>query len=231
MRDFVETDGEHDYGLNFHYNIHTKPLIENTDTGEFCVSETPAGETGSRLFTFGDNGSWQRKEGWVSNNYGEKINTPFLRFISKGTGAQEFFTFLLPTENHLAKPEVFENTVAGGRAFAINYNGYWDLLVFADSAEQIVRTEFFNTNFRFLWARLSPGETCPDEFVLISGTHFSLGGREIVRYPKPLKFAHARRLGNKLNVRTSESLFSVSLPQRKSKSYILTESDDLVDEL
>ena len=230
MRDFVETDGEHEYNLNFHYNINTKPQIENTETGEFCIGENPAGETGSRLFTFGDNGSWRRKESWISNNHGEKINAPFLRFISKGTGAQEFFTFLLPTENYLQKPEVFENTVAGGRAFAVNYNGYWDLLVFADSAENIVRTEFFNTNFRFLWARLSPGETYPDEFVLIGGTHFSLGGREIVRYPKPLKFAHARRLGSKLNVRTSESIFSVSLPQRKPKSYILADSDDLVDE-
>ena len=230
VRDFVETSGEHDYWLNFHYNINTKPFVENTENGEFCVTENPAHQTGNRLFTFGDNGNWQKKESWISNNYGEKINAPFLRFISKGVGAQEFFTFLLPTENHLPPPEVFENTVAGGRAFAVNYNGYWDLLVFADSAEQIVRTEIFNTNFRFLWARLSVGETYPDEFVLIDGTHFSLGGREIIHYPKQLKFAHARRLGNKLNVRTSESIFSVSLPQRKSRSFILTESDDLVDD-
>ena len=88
------------------------------------------------------------------------------------------------------------------------------MLVFADG-DRLIRTEIFNTNFRLLWARLSAGEILPEEFVLIGGTHFSLGGREIVNYPHDLKFAAARRLGNKLNVRTSESIFSVSLPARK----------------
>ena len=79
-----------------------------------------------------------------------------MRFISKGIGAQEFFTFLLPTENGFTAPEVFETEVSGGRAFVVNFRGFQDLFVFADG-EQIVRTEIFNTNFRFLWARLSAG--------------------------------------------------------------------------
>lgn len=224
MRDYVETHGEHQYALNFHFNKETKPAIEDTESGILCVSETPSGANGWRLFTFGDNGGWQRKESWISTNYGQKINAPFLRFVSKGIGAQEFFTFFLPAENGMPKPEVFETTVSGGRAFVIRYRNYWDLFVFADEFEQIVHTEIFNTNFRFFWARLSAGERMPEEFVMVSGTNFTLGNREIINYPNELKFAVARRLGNRLNVRTNESIFSISLPRKQSSTFILKSS-------
>ena len=84
------------------------------------------------------------------------IDAPFLRFMSKGIGAQEFFTFLLPNDGAFAAPQVFETEVSGGRAFVIKYRDYRDIFVFTDG-EQIVHTELFNTNFRFLWARLSEG--------------------------------------------------------------------------
>lgn len=226
MRDFVKTVGEHDYQQNFHFNSETNPSIENIENGIWCVNEMAGNEVGLRLFTFGDNGGWQRKESWVSNCYGERVNAPFLRYVSKGIGPQEFFTFMLPNEDGFYKPEVFETEVIGGRAFVINYRDYQDLLVFADS-DQVVRTELFNTDFRFLWARLSLGEKLPEEFVLINGKNFSMGGRDIVNYPHNLEFAIARRLGNKLNVRTSESVFSVSLPQTNSKTYILKSTPEI----
>lgn len=225
MRDYVETAGTHDYALNFHFNKGTNPAIEDTESGALCVGETPTNGDGWRLFTFGDNGGWQRKESWISDNYGKRVNSPFLRFVSKGTGAQEFFTFFLPAERGFAKPEIFETAVAGGRAFVVNYRGYWDLFVFADDYDQIVRTELFNTNFRFFWARLSQGEQIPEEFVMVGGTSFSLGNREVINYPTELKFAVARRLGTRLNVRTSENIFSVSLPQKAPKTFILKSPD------
>lgn len=225
MRDYVETNDKHDYALNFHFNKEINPSIEDTESGILCVGETPSDKNGWRMFTFGDHGGWQRKESWISDNYGKKINAPFLRFVSKGVGAQEFFTFFLPSEIGYPKPEVFETNVAGGRAFVVNYRGYWDLFVFADTHEQVVHTEIFNTNFRFLWARLSAGEQFPEEFVMIGGTNFTLGSREVINYPNELKFAVARRLGNRLNVRTSESIFSVSLPQKSSSTFILKNSE------
>ncbi|MBK7704646.1 MAG: alginate lyase family protein [Acidobacteria bacterium] len=225
MRDYVETSGTHDYALNFHFNKETNPSIEDTESGVLCVGETPAKGDGWRLFTFGDNGGWQRKESWISDNYGKRVNAPFLRYVSKGTGAQEFFTFCLPADAGFAKPEIFETTVAGGRAFVINYRGYWDVFVFADEYDQIVRTELFSTNFRFCWARLGQGEQIPEEFVMVGGTNFALGSREVINYPTELKFAVARRLGTRLNVRTSESIFSVSLPQKKPSTFILKSPD------
>lgn len=218
IRDFVETAGAHDYQLNFHYNIETNPVIEKANGG-FCVTDTASDNTGLRLFTF-DNGGLESDRQPVSFLYGEKINAPFLKFISKGVGAQEFFTFLLPTGDGFQQPTVYETTVSGGRAFVIKYRDYLDLFVYSDG-DAIIRSEFFNTNFRFSWARLSPGENLPEEFVMVGGTHFSIGNREIINYPHSLKFALARCWGNKVNVCTSESVFSVSLPRKKSSTFIL----------
>lgn len=220
MRDYVETIGEHDYKLNFQFAEATNPVVEQAQNGDFCVSETPVDEIGLRLFTFGDNGDWQRRNGWISPCYGKRINAPLLRFVSGGHGSQEFFTFMLPSDAGLPAPEVFETEVSGGRAFVIDYRGYQDLFVFADTA-QIVRTEIFNTNFRFLWARLSAGEELPEEFVLINGTNFSLDGAEIINQMQSLDFAAARRFGDQLSVQTNEGVFSVSLPQKNSENYAL----------
>ncbi len=220
MRDFVETKGKHDYQLNFHFDERTNPLIETAENGNSCVSESSETEVGLRLFTFGDNGNWESRTSPISNFYGKKTDAPHLQFASRGIGSQEFFTFLLPNESGVESPQVYEIEVSGGRAFVVNFRGYQDLFVFADG-EQIVHTEIFNTNFQFLWARLSAGEILPEEYVLIGGTNFSLDGREIINYPNHLEFATARRFGNKLNVHTSESVFSVSLPQKHSTTYIL----------
>ncbi|HXG85700.1 MAG TPA: alginate lyase family protein [Pyrinomonadaceae bacterium] len=220
MRDFVKTRGAYDYGLNFHFDAATNPAIENTKSGNLCVVEKSGAGVGSRLFTFGDNGNWRQEESRISPSFGKSVAAPFLKFTSKGAGAQEFFTFLMPRENGFTAPDVFETPLIGGRAFVIKYRDYNDVFVFSDGA-QIVRTEFFTANFQFVWARLSAGEQLPEEFVLIGGSHFSTGGREIINYPQPLEFAAARRLGNRLNVRTSENIFSLSLPQKKSTGYIL----------
>ena len=226
MRDFVQVVGEHEYELNFHFDAETNPVIENIDNGMWCVSEESAGDIGLRLFTFGDFGGWQRKESWVSRCYGERINAPFLRYRSKGVGPQEFITFMVPIEAGFYRPRVQETEVIGGRAFVISYRDYHDLFVFADTS-RVIRTELFNTDFKFLWARMSDTDDLPEEFVLVDGTHFTLGGREIVNYPNPLKFATARRFGSKLNVRTSENVFSVSLPQKKSKTFVLKTTPEI----
>ncbi len=212
MRDFVETSGKHRYALNFHFAAGTNPAIETTENG-VCVGEKSAKNVGSRLFSLGDNASWKQKESSISPVYGKRVGAPLLKFVSQGIGSQEFFTFLLPRETGFAAPEVSEVSVIGGRAFVLGYREYRDIFVFADG-EPIVRTELFNTNFRFFWARLSEGEDLPEEFVLIGGTNFSLGNCEIINYPQPIEAATARRFGNQLNVRASEGVFSVSLSQK-----------------
>lgn len=219
MRDFVETQGEHDYTLNFHYKPETSPISELSDSGNLNINENSGGQTGLSLFTF-DSGEWKVNESWVSNCYGERINSPLRRYVSRGTGNQEFFTFLLPTDHGLEKPEVQETPAINGRAFVVKFRDYFDLFVFADG-DKTVRTEFFSTNFRYTWARLNVDENLPEEFVLIDGTSFSIGQREVFNYPKRIEHATARRLGAKLNVTADKTVFSVSLPKKHSTTYIL----------
>lgn len=223
MRDFAAATGEHSFQLNFHFDSETNPQIEQAENTVLFISERHENKTGLRLFTFGDNGDWRKKESPISRGYGEKNDAPFMQFASSGAGAQEFFTFLIPTEAGLEKPLVFETEVVGGRAFVVKFLGYWDLFIFADG-DRPVQTEFFDTDFRFSWARLSEGESVPEEFVLISGKNFTIGGREIIN--NQVDFAAARRFGNKLNVRTRDNIFSVSLPQQRSKTLVLNDLDE-----
>lgn len=193
MRDLVETGGTHDYSLNFHYNLGCKPIIG--DGGRWV------GDDDHRFFTFGDNGSWQQKESWVSNNHGNKANAPFLRFMSSGDGTQEFFTFMIPADPGLAPPDVSEIPLEGGRAFVIKYAGYTDIFIFNDEPGRLIENEIFDSNFRYSWARLSEGESVPDEFVLIDGNRLRIGGLDLFDSHE-LSFASARRLGSQLYVKT-----------------------------
>ena len=216
VRDFVETSSEHEYQLNFHFNAGTKPKIVAVE-GSIETVEESAVPSGIRLWTFADGGRWKQHQNWISDCYGRKLRAPFFQFLSRGKGSQEFFSFLLPTVSPEDKPEVFEAEVNGGRGFVVYFRNYRDVFLYLDG-DRIVRTDIFDSNFRFAWARFSQGDDLPEEFVLIDGSDFILKGREIINFPKGVKFVTARRLGGKLNVRTDSSLFSVSLPNRRPTS-------------
>lgn len=220
VRDYAATTGEHDYQLNFHFNAGIEPIVIEKANGGVCVVEEFDGQSGLRLCAFGDNGRWQFRENWISDCYGKQRRSAFFQFLTQGKGAQEFFTFLLPTLSAAEKPEAAEIEIEGGRAFVIKFREYRDIFVFADG-DRLIRTEFFDSNFRFSWARLSNGDDMPEEYVLIDGTNLIIRGREIVNFSDGLKFVSARRLGYKLNVRTDSSIFSISLPRQKPRSYIL----------
>ena len=193
MRDVVETTGSHEYSLNFHYARDTKPMVAGK--GKWV------GDDDHRLFTFGDNGSWQQKESWISNNHGNKANAPFLRFMSSGEGTQEFFTFILPVDTGVAPREVEEISSPAGRAFVIKYSGYTDVFIYNDEPGAIIENGIFDSNFKYSWARLSTGETVPDEFVLIDGDRLRIGGNDIFE-TSDCRYAAARRVGDELYVKT-----------------------------
>lgn len=193
MRDLVTTTGAHDFAVNFHYHVDARPEIG--DGGRWV------GDDDHRLFTFGDNGVWQRKESWISTNHGNKTNAPFLRFVSSGEGPQEFFTFILPVDRGAGPPEVSEVPLPAGRAFIIKYRGYTDVLVFNDDRGHSIDNGLFQSNFAYSWARLSEGQAVPDEFVLIDGSDLIIMGNEILKGPE-VKFAALRRLGNDLYIKT-----------------------------
>ena len=202
MRDVVETTGEHEYSLNFHFDHGIKTDIGGD--GAFV------GGDDHRLFTFGDNGTWQQKESWISTNHGNRVNAPFMRFISSGEGTQEFFTFILPSEPGVEPPDVSEIPLAAGRAFVIKHGSYTDVFVLNDEPGEIIDNGIFDSNFKYTWARLSEGERVPDEFVLISGNGLIVNGNEIFE-EADVPFAAVRRLGNDLYLKTDKTRRTTAL--------------------
>lgn len=205
IRDVATAIEAHEYSLNFHFAENIRPAIG--DSGAWI------GDEHHRIFTFGDNGAWEQKESWVSRSHGNKRNATFMRFISKATGTQEFFTFILPADIGQDQPEVAEVASPTGRAFAIKYNGYTDLFVFNDEPGTTIDTGLFQTGFGYTWARMRDGETLPDEIVAIDGNTLSIKGSNILGSQCD-GHASARRLGNEFYIKTAADRFTRSLPSK-----------------
>jgi hypothetical protein len=192
IRDLVETAGEHQYSLNFHYARDIRPGISLAGD---CV-----GDPGHRIYTFDGSGRWEQHESWISNDHGNRVNATFVQFVSDGIGTQEFFTFILPSGRRSAAPDVSEVPSPHGRGFIIRSQGYTDLFVFNENA-QLVRTGPFDTDFKYTWSRLDEGEALPDEFVAIDGTRLALGSTPVNNAAQP--FAVGRRFGRELYMKTA----------------------------
>ncbi|MBK8466524.1 MAG: alginate lyase family protein [Chloracidobacterium sp.] len=202
MRDLVETTGEHDFSLNFQYSPDRKPQI--SENGGWVSDDS------HRMFTFGDSGIWRQADSFVSKNHGDKVDATSIKFLSRGNGTQEFFTFILPVAEGVEAPEVFEVSIQAGRAFVIKYNGYTDAFIFNEVSDQYIETGAFDSNFKYSWARIRQDETTPDEFVLIDGSGLRIGEHEIFDESQ-IPFASARRMGNELYIKTDEGRHTASL--------------------
>jgi hypothetical protein len=233
LRDIVSTNAEHDYALNFHFNAGTKIELAVADNDLPAVRVLPeSGKNGLEMATFGDNGAWETFDDWISPCYGVKLSAPTATFSSRGVGTQEFFTFLLPTQPEIAVPVVNEVFATSGRAFAINTNENRDLFVYGDDDGETTRTELFDSNFRFAWARLSSvGEGILEEIVLISGSQLVYGGKEIINYPKRLRWAYVRRVGNRIIVQTDDGEFSVNAPKKNGSTPLILRPEHIVDKV
>lgn len=210
IRDLVETNGEHDYRINFQFDSELFPKIIEDKNGQAFVETVLSNGLKLRQITLGDNGGWIREDSFVSKQFAAKHEAVKMVYRSSGIGRQEFFTFLLPFDRSEPEPEVNEVDIINGRAFVIKYRSYSDLLVLSDE-DSVVKTELFNSNFDFLWARIGEGDDSPEEFVMVGGSHFSLGSVEIFKYKDRVDFATARRFGNQLNVKLPDNILTVSL--------------------
>jgi hypothetical protein len=231
MRDIVDTTAAHDYQLNFHFNAGTTVQLAESENNLPTVRVLPeSGKNGLEIAMFGDNGAWETFDDWISPCYGVKLSAPTATFSSSGIGTQEFFTFLLPSGANKAVPVVNEIFATAGRAFAINSEDKRDLFVYGDDDGQTTRTTVFDSNFRFAWARFSaPGEQLLEEIVLISGSRFLYGGREVINYPKRLRWAYIRRIENRMFVETDDGAFSVNLPKKTRTSRLVPSSENVAD--
>lgn len=218
VRDLAETGGEHDYSLNFHFDENVRTAIGPDGAW--------VGGDDHRIFTFGDNGRWERKESWISRNHGNRMNAPFMRFVSHGVGPQEFFTFIMPVDKGVSAPEVIETPMIGGRAFLIRYGAYTDLFVVNDDPGSLVDTGVFESDFRYSWARIGNEGGIPDEFVLIEGTRLTIQENHAIAGGS-VDHASGRRLGNDLNLRvgTEARTFPLRFVDRRKRDRRQKDSD------
>ena len=141
----------------------SNPQIENAENGGFCVSESPQKNAacGFSLSAITAAGR-ERKAGFRPATANE--STALFLVIFRTASARRNFSHLCCRPIRFTKRRKFlKPKSAAGALLSSTYRGYQDLFVFADG-EQPVRTEFFDTDFRFLWARLSEGERLPEEY-------------------------------------------------------------------
>ncbi len=201
IRDLIETGGEHDYSLNFHYARDIRPGISLAGD---CV-----GDEHHRIYTFDGAGHWEQRESWISNNHGNRVNAPFLRFVTSGAGTQEFFTFILPAGRGAVAPEVSEVTSARGRGFIVSFERYMDLFVFNDDTSQTIRTGVYDTDFKYTWVRFGADETVPQEFVAIDGKTLAIGDTPVVG--AHTSFAVGRIVGREVYRKTDSGRVRIPL--------------------
>ncbi|MBC7796967.1 MAG: heparinase II/III-family protein, partial [Pyrinomonadaceae bacterium] len=215
LRDSVNATATHDYELNFHFDAGTTPKLTISENAIPIVRQVADGDAGLETFVFGDSGVWQTYEDWIAPVFGVKIPAPSAVFASSGTGTQEFFTFLLPSQKNAPVPQVYETTARAGRAFSIEFNNYHDLFVYGDGDEQnLVRTKRFDSNFRFVWARFGADGQSIEEIILVDGSHLIFDGKEIISNPKKLNYAVVTRNNNKFHITTEDTTFSVNLSNK-----------------
>jgi hypothetical protein len=231
LRDIVEASEAHDYQLNFHFKAGTSVTLAEAENHLPVVRVLPeSGKNGLEIATFGDNGAWETFDDWISPCYGVKLSAPTATFSSNGVGTQEFFTFLLPNRAGKIVPTVSEIFATSGRAFAVKSDDKRDVFVYGDDDGLMTRTTIFDSNFRFAWARFSEqDEQLLEEIVLISGSRFLYGGREVINYPKRLRWAYIRRIENRMFVETDDCQFSVNLPKKIRTARRVSPSENLTN--
>jgi hypothetical protein len=212
IRDSVLTEGEHRYDLHFHFAAGAHPLIDESEDTH-SLNEPSSSVPGLQIFSFADGGEWKMEDGWISSAYGSRERATVCRFSKTATGAQEFFSFLLPRRAESAQAIVHEREAVGGRSFELRDDAQRDLLLVADG--ELVETEFISTNFKWCWARFGVEAEMPDELVLLDGSSLRLSGQEILSLPERVACAVARRVGDKFQIEIEDRILEVDAEARE----------------
>lgn len=208
VRDRVRgSDAAHAVALHFHFAPEdATPEVEATDDAAPPASarEHGAGVAGLTIYAFGSNGLWREERGWVSRQYGARTPAPVCVYDSTATGAQDFYTFMLPhaagESAHAAQARKVEAT--GGELFEIERGvGAGDCDVLLMCGEDYAECGRLASDFEWAWARFAGGcdaRATLEELVLIGGRRFSLDGQEIVWLTERAAYVVARRDGERL---------------------------------
>ncbi len=224
MRDSVASDGNHNLQLRFHFTVgadlRLEPLLNTNAKPEAAVAR---GENASlQVVAFGPNGSWSRKDGWLSQCYGDRVDAPVYQFSASTSaanrGPEELITLLLPAAGKSGPTHrVREVEAIGGRAFEITDEHHCDLVMMRDArGSRKVETVRLVSDFNWTWVRFSrKGSELSEElveFLVLDGQRLELDGKEILRSAKEINYLMASRVGNQFRLQTNEGALDLSLP-------------------
>lgn len=217
LHDEIKAAGKHDYELNFHFAADADPKI--SDDGAFVFNAPTRGNAdGLKMLCPAANGSWRVKEDSISDCYGRRTASKTAVFAASGTGKQDLFTFLLPTDAAHENLTVKEITANGGRGFAVHFGKWQDWLICGGDKNEWVENDIFGSNFRFAWARFEAATFDLTELFLIGGNRFVFNRSEILRLPETTPFVCARRAGGVLSFENFErELGAMLMPNIISK--------------
>ena len=189
VRDKVESAGEHQVDLWFHFDSDTHPQVEST-----YVTEA---ETGLNIHTFAENGGWSREERWVSHCYSQREPAPVYKFSTR-LRSGDVVTFLVPQTAEKC-PLVRKVAAVGCCAFEVVDENWVDIVMIRTDSDGKLR--HLTSDFEWSWVRFSRiDESQPVELVLLNGTMFSVAGRRIIEREQKVDYVVARWGGDKFRI-------------------------------
>jgi hypothetical protein len=207
VRDTVETSGPHEYDLRFQF---AADACLSVDQSQSTLNERSPDAPGLEIMAFTDGGVWHVDDAWVSGCYGARTVAPRGRFSARGTGPQEFLTFMIPRRAAEGAIGTREIDAVGGRAFELSDHDARDLVV--TGGGETVTTGAITSDFKWCWARFDREGEVLKELVLIDGGHLRIGEVEILSLPRRAAFAVARRVGGVLRLEVDDIGWDVGLP-------------------
>jgi hypothetical protein len=219
IRDQVKSSGKRSAELWFHFDSDATPLIEAFDGSTLALCEHN-GNTGVKIFAFADNGQWRKEDGWVSHCYGDKERAQLHVFSATIEGEAEIVTFIFPqAEVNMAKARVREVEAIGGKAFEVRHDDAVDIVMVR--TEQRVEMERLASDFAWTWARFpNRQDKTPSELVLLAGTTVELGGKQILKWNRPVEYLVVKRLSEAFRVESNQNVFDCQLPIANADSIV-----------
>jgi Heparinase II/III-like protein/Heparinase II/III N-terminus len=176
--DEIETEGVHDYALQFHFAESWVPEIRGN-----YLTQRSENQTGLEIFVGTETGSWSVEDGWVSRCYRSRSRAVVSKFTYKGQASQKVITFLLPLSSLAEGRKINRLETPQDYAFELIGRTNRDLVLFGNSS--VNRKNEISSDFDVAWLRFDR-EDRMQEVVLINGGKFIVDGKCPVELTSPV---------------------------------------------